>query len=267
MKLFYVFSCLLLISSEAFSTSFRKRELKDLVEESDHIVIGKVTKVTMYNDKGRQITNPFARTGPGKKHEIRFHISIEKGGILKTTKEVFPEKIVVPRHGSLHLVLGQEKRHNGMTYIFLLKGEDLRPVYPPSYGLDLNSRSKIEKMIKTQKLGTDKVKYTDDLRIAIGMDRGKVTALLRKNGAIDITAGLDMLAPKVGQPLTYVYWEFRDCDAIISLTHKNRKITAMTYWTKHDFGENKTHRFTTAQKIKEIKVGGNQREVSIEKIE
>ena len=73
------------------------------------------------------------------------------------------------------------------------------------------------------------------------------------------------IRPKGEHPLTGVYWEFGDYDAIVTLTAKEGKVVGMTFWTKKDFGESKLHRTKTAQSISALKLDTNTKGVSIEK--
>jgi|GEM_PF-2050298 len=107
--------------------------------------------------------------------------------------------------------------------------------------------------------------FADEVRIAVGMSRDETVALLKQHSATDITPGLAVVGPKGEHPLTGIYWEFKDYDAIITLTAKEGKVTAMTYWTKKDFGESKSHRAKTNLSITTLKIDTKKRKVAIEK--
>src|SRR5437667_9335961 len=89
----------------------------------------------------------------------------------------------------------------------------------------------------------------DEVRVTVGMGRDDAVALLKKHSGKDITPGLEVVGPKGEHPLTGIYWEFQDYDAIITLDAKDGKVIAMTFWTKKDFGESKSHRAKTEQSI------------------
>jgi hypothetical protein len=105
----------------------------------------------------------------------------------------------------------------------------------------------------------------EEVRIAVGQSRDEVVATIKKHGGTDITPGLEVVGPKGEHPLTGIYWEFRDYDAIITVTAKDGKVTGMTFWTKKDFGESKSHRAKTEQSITALKLDTKTRAVSIEK--
>jgi hypothetical protein len=105
----------------------------------------------------------------------------------------------------------------------------------------------------------------DEVRIVVGMSRDDAVALIQKHSGTDITPGLEIVGPNGEHPLTGIYWAFRDYDAIIGLAAKNGKVARMTFWTKKDFDESKSHRATTVQSITALKIDTKTREVSIEK--
>ncbi|MGC3961163.1 MAG: hypothetical protein QM813_25520 [Verrucomicrobiota bacterium] len=107
--------------------------------------------------------------------------------------------------------------------------------------------------------------FADDVRIAVGMSRDDTVVIIKKHGGADITSGLEVVGPKGEHPLTSIYWEFQDYDAIITLTTKDGKVTAMTFWTKKDFGESKSHPAKTEQPITALKLDTKTKGVSIEK--
>lgn len=105
----------------------------------------------------------------------------------------------------------------------------------------------------------------DEVRIAVGMKRDDAVATIQKHGGVDITPGLAVVGPKGEHPLRGFYWSFRDYDAIIELSPRDGKIERMTYWTKKDFGESKSHRAKTEQSITTLKLDTKMKGVSIEK--
>jgi len=109
------------------------------------------------------------------------------------------------------------------------------------------------------------VAFADEVRIVVGQSRDDAVALIKKHGGTDITPGLAVVGPKGEHPLTGIYWEFRDYDAIITLAAKDGKVTAMTFWTKRDFGESKSHRAKTEQPITALRLDTKTRGVSVEK--
>jgi hypothetical protein len=132
------------------ATSIQERPLAELVAEADHVVVGRVTRVTMRNWMGREVRNLEARTGPGSRNEIRLHITVETNGILKTNKKNFPSNLEVPLWRMWHYSLGGIKAWEGATNVFLLKGEGLERVYPRYFRRDLSDKATILELIKTQ---------------------------------------------------------------------------------------------------------------------
>ncbi len=130
----------------ANATQVKPRELSKLVSESDHIIIAKVTKVQMVDENENEVTDPEGRTGPGLENEIRLHVTITKDGILKTTKDNPPEKLVIPLWKWWHFTLGNRKELEGKTLIFLLKGEDFQSVYPMLFIRQLSEKREIVRL-------------------------------------------------------------------------------------------------------------------------
>jgi len=97
------------------------------------------------------------------------------------------------------------------------------------------------------------------------MSHDEAVAIIKKHSGRDITSGLAITGSKGEWPLTGIYWAFKDYDAIIGLFSREGKVTELTYWTKKDFGESKSHRAQTEQNIKALKIDTGTREVSIEK--
>lgn len=109
------------------------------------------------------------------------------------------------------------------------------------------------------------VGFAEEVRITVGQSHDDAVALIKKHGATDITPGLAIVGEKGEHPLRGIYWEFRDYDAIITLAAKDGKVSAMTFWTKKDFGESKSHRARTEQNITTLKLDTKTKGVSIEK--
>jgi hypothetical protein len=104
----------------------------------------------------------------------------------------------------------------------------------------------------------------DEVRIAVGMNRDEAVTIIQKHGGRDITSGLAVVGPKGEYPLSGIYWEFRDLEAVITLAGKDGKVTAMTFWTKKDFAESKSHRAKTEQNIRALRIDTRTRAVSID---
>lgn len=131
----------------AVATQVEPKELKDLVAESDHILIGRVVKVDMIDRDGKELSNPEARTGPGLANTIRLHVLVQTNEVLKTNAKTVPEKLVISEWQMWHFTLDSFKGMAGRTFIFLLKGDKYQWVYPAEYRQDLSKRSEVEKLI------------------------------------------------------------------------------------------------------------------------
>jgi hypothetical protein len=95
--------------------------------------------------------------------------------------------------------------------------------------------------------------------------RDEAVATIKRNGGEDVTSGQQILVPKGEPPPSGSYWAFRDYDAVIALAAKDVKVVGLTFWTKKDFDESKSHRAKTEQRITALKIDTKTRGVSIEK--
>ncbi len=133
------------------ATMVAPRSLSELVRDADHVVIAKIERVEMVDEDGNEIKDEAARTGPGLQNELRFHITLQKDGLLKTNSKRVPQKLVIPLWQAWHYSLGQWKPVQGKTFIFLLKGEKYQSVYPAGFERPLSEQAEIEKLIREHK--------------------------------------------------------------------------------------------------------------------
>lgn len=146
----YIILALLLLSHSAYATSVAEKTLPELVADSDHVVIGTVKAVKMHTWFGFETTNPKSRTGPGGTNELRWTVTIAPSDILYTTKKTVPKEIIIRQWKMWHMDLEGSKYHEGKTYIFLLKGDDMHYVHPASYYRDLSDRPEIEELLNSK---------------------------------------------------------------------------------------------------------------------
>jgi hypothetical protein len=143
--------CFSLLTFTSFATQVPKLSLAQLVANSDHIIIGKITLVDMIDDKGMRVTNLTARTGPGLPHTIRLHVTVQTNGVLLTNSKQVPKTLIMPLwpwwYNQLDLV---KKAEEGQTRIFLLKGQSFGLTYMADCSRPLSERSQIEELIKTK---------------------------------------------------------------------------------------------------------------------
>lgn len=152
MRILLILILLCLAKLVVQATQIEGKELSELLAESDHVLVCRVVRVQMVDERGKELHDRKARTGPGLKNELRLHVIVEKDGVLKTNAKKAPEKLVIPLWQAWHYSLGQWKDDaEGKTFIFLLKGEDFQRVYQGFFNRELSEKSEIEKIIREQK--------------------------------------------------------------------------------------------------------------------
>jgi hypothetical protein len=150
-------TCLLMFAVapiESLATQIAFRDLTNLVNSADHVLVGTVTNVTMIDRDGHAITDDKARTGPGLENEIRLHVKIGKADVLASNATNTPDSIVIPLWQLWHFTLGQiRKDAEGKSFIFLLKGPDYQRVYEGLFFRELSERDEIARILneKSQK--------------------------------------------------------------------------------------------------------------------
>lgn len=143
--------CFFLLSLNVFATSVMPLSLAELISSSDHVVIGKITKVDMVDAKGKQITNLEAKTGPGLHNTIRLNVTVQTNGVLFTNAKQAPESLTIPIWSMWHYSLGQIKQaEEGQTRILLLKGTNFNFSYSTGCSRPLSDRPQIEDLIKSK---------------------------------------------------------------------------------------------------------------------
>src|SRR5688572_24726199 len=101
-------SSLLLIALPflASATLLAPKPLKDRVAHADHVFVGKIVKVRMFDHHGNEKTDEAARTGPGRNTEIRLYIAPDKKAVIKSNLKSLPDEIIVPLWRMWHYSLG-----------------------------------------------------------------------------------------------------------------------------------------------------------------
>lgn len=142
-----VLSGLLCMAGLANATSVAPMPLEQMVREADHVVVATVSKVDMVDGRGRQVTDPEARTGPGLDNEIRLHLAVSE--VLHTRTNPLPDTLVVPLWSMWHYTLASiTESAGGTSGIFLLKGDDFQPAYPADFQRSLDERAEIERLLQ-----------------------------------------------------------------------------------------------------------------------
>lgn len=139
------------VGARLLGTSVVPRSTEALVADADHVVIGRVTAVRMFDALGQEIKDPKAKTGPGRGHEIRWELSVDTSGVLFSTHRDFPRETTVRLWSMWHATLGDSRSNEGKTYIFLLKGDERQPVYPAGFYLGLGARKEIEEWVRKKR--------------------------------------------------------------------------------------------------------------------
>ncbi len=119
-----------LFSSVVFASMPLEVSMLKVVTESDHVLTVQIIDVDMINDKGDQITDLSAMTGPGKDNLIRLICEVKN--IHLTNVSDVPKIIKIPLDGFMHYLFGQiKKAHKNDSYpmIAVLKGGDFKPAY------------------------------------------------------------------------------------------------------------------------------------------
>lgn len=133
------------------ATSVAPKALEDIVADSDHVVLARVVAVDMVNAFGMRIEDPDARSGPGSRNRIRFHLEVRE--VLFTACRREPRNIVVPLWSAWHYRLGQMRDQvTGSDGVFLLKGAGFEPAYPAGFQRSLDERSAIEPLVAALRL-------------------------------------------------------------------------------------------------------------------
>ena len=125
-----IFVCVVpwLISSAEASFPL-EASLLDLACGADHVLVGRVIGVDMIDDKGRQISDRRAMTGPGLKSQIRLAVAVDE--VVQTTSKKVPKTLKVPLDSFMHYSLGDVKRahaHPSDPVLVFLRGKAFEPV-------------------------------------------------------------------------------------------------------------------------------------------
>ena len=136
-----------------YSTTVEHKTWQEIVDLSDHALIGTVFKVDMIDGAGKEIIDPNAMTGPGLENTIRIHIRVDRKNVLYSRATQIPETIAIPLWSMWHYSLGQiQKDTMNNESIFLLKGDNFEPAYEAGFELPLNLKAKILKRKEKKKL-------------------------------------------------------------------------------------------------------------------
>ena len=156
-KLLFV-ALLSMLILPVYATKIVHKELSVLVKESDHILVVKIEKVTMVGADGKEIKNLDARTGPGSKNQIQYHVVVVKDGVIKTNAKKHPKKLVIGLWQKWHSRLSSHQDMKNKTVIMLLKGKNFERVYHGGFIRDLDEKKKILQLLKVDVIEKNKPK-------------------------------------------------------------------------------------------------------------
>lgn len=105
--------------------------LEEMAQQADHILIGHVVGVDMIDGRGKAVTDPASRTGPGLNNTIRLLVRVDE--VLVSNARKVPDVIPVPLAPHLHYSLGQiQEAHanDREERLVLLKGPNFTGIKP-----------------------------------------------------------------------------------------------------------------------------------------
>src|SRR5579859_2621467 len=145
----------------AAAAPFPERPLKDLVAESDHIVIATIASVDMVDNQGK----------PELASTIRLHLAVQQDGVLKTGDENVPDKLVLSLFPIWDSSIGRLAKEQGSKYIFLFNRDihqSMCPVYPLGFFQEVSKQKDSEKLIQERlRAGKAGESQTDHIREAV----------------------------------------------------------------------------------------------------
>ncbi|MBB3276026.1 MULTISPECIES: hypothetical protein [unclassified Pseudoxanthomonas] len=143
----FLFIALLCLAATVSATSVVPKPLAEMVREADHVVVATITRVDMVDGKGRLLTDPESRTGPGLANQMRLHLEVHE--VIATRLPPVSRTIRVPLWMMWHYELGTMQKHlTGQRGIFLLTGRDYQPVYPANFQRSLDERAEIQRLLE-----------------------------------------------------------------------------------------------------------------------
>lgn len=130
------------------ATSVESKSLDEIVRMADHAVVANVVRIDMVDGRGQPVTDPKARTGPGSKNRMRFHLRVKHA--LYSRSGAVPPRLTVPLWSMWHYELQQMREIvSREDSIFLLKGERYEPAYPADFQRPMDERKRIEQLLAT----------------------------------------------------------------------------------------------------------------------
>ena len=88
--------------------------------------------------------------------------------------------------------------------------------------------------------------------LSLGMSHQTALEIIRECGGQDITSRLAVVGPNNEWPLSDLYWNLEQYDAILKINAADGKLVEISYWTGADFSKNKTHREESRKSLKSL---------------
>lgn len=116
----------LALAAPAWTTEIVPQPLEALLARTDHVLLATVTAVDMVDARGKPVTDPQARTGPGSANLIRYHVRVDR--VVASTSAKVPATLLIPEWQMWHHRLGTTQREMTNTqHVFLLRGPTFQP--------------------------------------------------------------------------------------------------------------------------------------------
>ncbi|HEY0332720.1 MAG TPA: hypothetical protein VGC74_03290 [Stenotrophomonas sp.] len=138
----------LLACGDAAATSVVPRPLEQLVADAEVVIVATVASVEMVDGRGKAVTDPQARTGPGLENRISLVLHVDE--ILQGHVADAGAPVRVPLWPMWHYSLGSIRESaEGSHGLFLLRA-DFSPVYPADFQQSLDEQPRIEALLATR---------------------------------------------------------------------------------------------------------------------
>jgi len=101
------------------ATLFRPVSLEYLATNAEHVLVGKIVDVEMVDSRsGLNVDDPMARTGPLSPFQIRLLVEFRDDGIIKSTTNRIPPRLMLPLNSGYYFSLQGIRRGIGETKSF-----------------------------------------------------------------------------------------------------------------------------------------------------
>jgi hypothetical protein len=148
----YLVLLLCLISNYVFSSFPLEVSDKDLIQKTDHVLIGRVVGVDMVDGNGKQIYDLKAKTGPKSPNSIRLIFVVDE--VIETNSKSVPTKLFVPLDSFMHFSFGQiNEDYPEVTEqrLLLLSGDEFQPPVAGHFQRNIQDKDYYLELFKTNK--------------------------------------------------------------------------------------------------------------------